>query len=449
MPQSSVLVGDALALLTSIPDDTFDAVVTDPPYGLSEPPPIADVLRAWLEGREYVHAKRGFMGKEWDSFVPSPMLWAEVLRVLKPGGHALVFAGSRTQDVMGLALRMAGFEIRDTLMWVYGSGFPKSLDISKALDKAAGAEREVVAFKGGRFATPKHDFRGGAHHAMANRKLGMFNEITAPATEEAQHWQGWGTALKPAYEPIILVRKPLIGTLVQNVQAHGVGGLNIDGCRVETEDELTTHSRGQGYDGPAHGKCKPMPTRKQNGQDLGRWPANLVHDGSEEVVELFPQTASNSGNLTQKAGVQGVAFGKYGAIPTKGITDSGSAARFFYAAKASVADREDGLDGFAAKQQDTGRNEGDPGGDNPRNRGARERRNHHPTVKPTELMRWLVRLVTPPGGTVLDPFTGSGSTGRAAVLEGFDFMGVELDEDYVEIAKARIQAAIKRSEEDR
>lgn len=420
MPQSSVLVGDALALLTSIPDNTFDAVVTDPPYGLSEPPPISDVLRAWLEGREYVHAKRGFMGKEWDSFVPSPMLWAEVLRVLKPGGHALVFAGSRTQDVMGLALRMAGFEIRDTLMWVYGSGFPKSLDISKALDKAAGAEREVVGTRLSAFGDAAVSETGDGRNLWCKPATREVLRTGAPVTEEAQRWAGWGTALKPAYEPILLVRKPLIGTLVQNVQAHGVGGLNVDACRVP-ENKTSNHARGAGsaVSKGIYGSSTAQGTYTTPGQEIGGWPANLVHDGSDEVVMRLPKDKQ------------------------------GSAARFFYHAKTSVADREDGLDGFAAKQQDATRNEGDPGGDNPRNRGARERKNHHPTVKPTDLMRWLVQLVTPPGGAVLDPFAGSGSTGRGAALASVDFTGIEIDAEYAEIAKARIQAAIKRSEEDR
>lgn len=361
----TLLHGDCLDVLRTLPSASVDAVVTDPPYGLS------------------------FMGKRWDYDVPSVEVWQECLRVLKPGGHLLAFAGTRTQHRMAVRIEDAGFEIRDMIAWVYGSGFPKSLDVSKAIDKAAGAEREVV---GSRVAD---DIRGGNMHA-ANR--GERHVIDITATDAARQWQGWGTALKPALEPITVARKPLDGTVAANVLEHGTGALNVDGCRVGDE-VLPAQVRGvtcmgtfQGADGNV------TPAR------AGRWPANLIHDGSEEVVGLFPQQSSGS----RSAGVR-KGMGFHGADGDGGPAiqgSSGSAARFFYCAKASKADRGDG--------------------------------NHHPTVKPTDLMRYLCRLVTPPGGVVLDPFMGSGSTGKAAVAEGFRFIGIEREAEYLEIARRRI-----------
>ena len=317
-----ILVGDCRETLRLLPSRSIDAVVTDPPYGLSKEPDAAEVLRHWLAGDDYTHTGGGFMGKSWDSFVPGPTVWREVFRVLKPGGHVLCFAGTRTQDLMGMALRLVGFEIRDTIAWAYGTGFPKSHDVSKA----AGAEQ----------------------------------------------WQGWGTALKPAYEPVIVARKPLAGTVATNVLEHGTGAINIDGCRVGSDGGTKrSHQADYNENGWRQGHAV-IATGK------GRHPANLMHDGSLQ----FP----------------------------------GGAERFFYCAKASAADRDDGLEGVDA------------------------RKNTHPTVKPTDLMRYLCRLVTPPGGTVLDPFTGSGSTGRGAALEGFKFIGVELSPEYADIARARIAA---------
>ena len=328
----------------------MDSIVTDPPYGLA------------------------FMGKRWDYDVPSVEIWEECLRVLKPGGHLLAFAGTRTQHRMAVRIEDAGFEIRDMIAWVYGSGFPKSLDVSKAIDKAAGAERSrELKFTG--------TIKGGAlHGGKEGGNSRTWNEIQSnePATDAARQWQGWGTALKPALEPITVARKPLIGTVAENVLAHGTGGINVDGCRVDTNGGTAKGSKPQGngkgiYGAGLHGACEITQL------DAGRWPANLIHDGSDEVTGLFP------------------------------VEDSDSAARFFYCAKASAEDRGPG--------------------------------NHHPTVKPTDLMRYLCRLVTPPDGVVLDPFTGSGSTGRGAVLEGFAFIGCEMDPEYLEIARTRILAA--------
>ena len=408
--------GDCLDVLRTLPADSVDAIVTDPPYGLA------------------------FMGKRWDYDVPSVEIWAECLRVLKPGGHLLAFAGTRTQHRMAVRVEDAGFEIRDLIAWVYGSGFPKSLDVSKAIDKAAGAERAVVGKKVTGRALGGSNWRDG--DAGGQETV----DITAPATEAARQWAGWGTALKPALEPITVARKPLIGTVAENVLAHGTGALNVDGCRVKlaaNEDAAALQARSGGVRGFANeyvgGKAKGAPPTDMS---AGRWPANLIHDGSEEVVGLFPQAGGGYG--VRGKGGQTYASGK-GFANTLALTgqevgygDSGSAARFFYCAKASKRDRDEGCEGMEER----------PAFDNPNgsmggNMGSRSgpRRNHHPTVKPTDLMRYLCRLVTPPNGTILDPFTGSGSTGKAAMLEGFQFIGIEREAEYCEIARARISKA--------
>lgn len=415
-----LLHGDCLDVLRTLPDCSVDAVVTDPPYGLS------------------------FMGKKWDYDVPSVEVWAECLRVLKHGGHLLAFAGTRTQHRMAVRIEDAGFQIRDMIAWVYGSGFPKSLDVSKAIDKMDASEeqeRRRLRFTawvrstgvtsrqideatqtnmGGHYTTSasqpaimtrehleacRHllgeipqwveqeaDIRSVESKNFAEREvvgkdsrsaneswlgtvkrgetglgIGEWN-ITAPSTEAAKQWEGWGTALKPAMEPITVARKPLIGTVAENVLRHGTGALNIDAARVEG----------------------------------GRWPANFIHDGSDEVVGLLNE-----------------------------------AARFFYCAKASKADRDAGCEGMDLKVAGgmQGRNDGSMGS-------ITMSRNHHPTVKPADLMRYLCKLVTPPNGIVLDPFMGSGSTGKAATLEGFSFIGIEREAEYIAIAEARINAVM-------
>ena len=336
-----IVHGDCLEVLRTLPDNSVDAVVTDPPYGLS------------------------FMGKRWDYDVPAVEVWAECLRVLKPGGHLLAFAGTRTQHRMAVRIEDAGFDIRDMIAWVYGSGFPKS------------------------------------------------------------HNGPWGgTALKPALEPVTVARKPLDGTVAENVQRYGTGGLNIDGCRVGDEVTVTVRNGNSGAHG-RYGKDGRVFTREN---PPGRWPANLIHDGSDEVAALFPQApgqiaaisgtapsekTSNVYGRMRREGEPSADSDNDGAVgfkmkPGMRRMDSGSAARFFYCAKASKADRGAG--------------------------------NVHPTVKPTDLMRYLCRLVTPPGGVVLDPFMGSGSTGKACALEGFGFIGIEREAEYVEIARARIAA---------
>mgnify|MGYP000173823186 CR=1 FL=1 len=369
--------GDCLATMRTMPDNSVDSIVTDPPYEL------------------------GFMGKSWDAsgIAYNVEMWREALRVLKPGGHLLAFSGSRTYHRMACAIEDAGFEIRDQIMWVYGSGFPKSLDVSKAIDKAAGAVREVVGFDAAKAAQQTAKKGTEAYGDFA----GSSGDITIPATDAARQWEGWGTALKPAHEPICVARKPLVGTVAANVLAHGTGALNIDGCRVPAEKATGWGGGGSAlYEG---GLSRDGGEARL--QHVGRWPANLIHDGSDEVLALFPES-STTGARTAKskaATVEGTTWLADNHQSTE-YTDSGSAARFFYCAKASKADRGEG--------------------------------NTHPTVKPTNLMAYLCRLVTPPGGVILDPFTGSGSTGKAAVREGFRFIGCELSDEYAAIAEARM-----------
>lgn len=406
---------DCIAAMKEMPDNSVDSIVTDPPYEL------------------------GFMGKSWDStgIANSVEMWREALRVLKPGGHLLAFSGSRTYHRMACAIEDAGFEIRDQIMWVYGSGFPKSHNISKALDKTAGVEREVVGRNpNGRENSTKDNtlFESGI--------VGKTDYITKPSSEEAKKWDGWGTALKPAHEPIVLARKPFEGTIANNVLIHGTGGLNIDGCRVGTEDTRAPASKtALGMMNDDNWKAQEVMAGSAN----GRFPANFIHDGSDEVVELFPDAKGMAkGGATQKGSAGINIYGGNSLNKSKttfpenrlGFNDSGSAARFFYCAKASKRDRNEGFDGFedvATHRYGAGIGEGlTP--DAPS-----IGKNHHPTVKPTDLMRYLCRLITPPNGTVLDPFMGSGSTGKAAILEGFDFIGIDQSAEYLEIARARIE----------
>lgn len=341
MKPYDIHLGNCLEVLKRIPENSVDSIVTDPPYGLA------------------------FMGKKWDYDVPDQAIWEECLRVLKPGGHLLAFAGTRTQHRMAVRIEDAGFEIRDMIAWVYGSGFPKSMDVSKAIDKAAGADRTVLSERANKSSFDPDGIGGGGF------QRGTI-QITEPATDDAKKWQGWGTALKPALEPITVARKPFKGTVAANVLEWGAGAINVDGARVQTDDNLNGGAYSNGNKDLS--KATSYATGVSAGvfvQPAGRWPANLIHDGSAEVDDSL-----------------------------------GSASRFFYCAKTSKKDRGEG--------------------------------NIHPTVKPTDLMAYLCRLVTPPGGVVLDPFMGSGSTGKAAVREGFRFIGIEMDADYLAIAEARI-----------
>ena len=412
----TIIHGDCLEELKKLDDNSVDAVITDPPYGLSntKPAQVADVLKAWVTGDTVsVPAKRGgFMGKDWDSFVPPPAVWAECMRVLKPGGHMAVFAGARTQDLMGLSIRLAGFEIRDTLGWIYGSGFPKSMDISKAIDKAAGAERKVVGKN--RWTNSANHFVPGEDHTAR-----VHTDVTAPATAEAQRWDGWGTALKPAIEPIILARKPLDGTVASNVLAHGVGGLNIDACRVSTDEDTSRTPSVVGDTSAPMGRGIAMGGR---GHSAGRFPANVLLD-EHAAKEMDKQSGvSMSIRAPRSNGTDHRNRESYtpdsGSQEPRGHNDSGGASRFFpvfkYQAKAPkkerpVIVREDG-----SKIQ-------------------------HPTVKPLALMEWLVTLITPEGGTILDPFAGSGTTLQAATNKGFNPIGIEADADYIQLINQRME----------
>lgn len=577
MPTFTVTCGDSLEILKQLPDRCVHACVTDPPYGLSEhrPEDVAACLTAWLAGQEYRPKKKGFMNRVWDAWVPGPELWREVYRVLKPGGHVLAMAGSRTQDLMGMAIRLAGFEMRDSIDWLYGSGFPKSLDVGKAIDAIGGIhpnwqpELYEQAVRASGFTHADIDRHLGlkasscywartdhrrcvpayAHWALARDMLGLDDSfaavtpeaeraafgqrsvpighafagpayggdsrahdvaVTAPATEAAQQWDGWGTALKPAHEPIIVARKPLEGTVAANVVKYGTGGLNIDGCRVNfagAEDERESKQKNShatfgsgevvgyhGWDSRAAGGNYNPP---------GRWPPNVLFSHARGCVQVgtvavpgdartgqedklggtrpggfgdvgaasgadkpngavygsteaplwacvpgcpiralddqagqrksgtgaVKKGSSKSQNGNQGAalgkesrpeGTEMISYGDTGAVsrffPVLPIDDP-TEAPFFYSSKTSPTERNDGLD------------EGDL--------------NRHPTVKPTALMAWLCRLVTPPGGVVLDPFCGSGSTGRGAVLEGFGFIGMELDPESVRVARLRIAAVAK------
>jgi site-specific DNA-methyltransferase (adenine-specific) len=407
--------GDCREVMATLDAESVDAIVSDPPYGLS------------------------FMGKGWDHGVPGVEFWTEALRVAKPGAHLLAFGGTRTYHRLACAIEDAGWEIRDCVMWVYGSGFPKSHDVSKAIDKAAGAERE----KRWKPVTPGSSVGTLEPRPWldeARRNGGCFVDGDAPATNAARQWSGWGTALKPAYEPVIVARKPLVGTVAENVLTHGTGAINVDGCRVGANGG--TRRDGKGSE-PNDSGWENMRGHGVATINAGRWPANLIHDGSEEVVGLFPVTGPAKAGRRNPNGKKNTnAFGDYGALPDAvgGYDDNGgSAARFFYCAKASKADRDEGCEGLPTIRVKMN-NGNDAAGDPVSDRFTKMARNHHPTVKPTDLMRYLCRLVTPPGGVVLDPFTGSGSTGKAATLEGFRFIGIEREAEYVEIAKARIAA---------
>lgn len=373
----TLYAGDCIRVLADLAPNSVDSVVTDPPYHLTSivkrfgGTSVSDDTKTSERSRNrsdgYARAAAGFMGKVWDGgdIAFRPETWAAVLRVLKPGGHMLAFSGTRTYHRMVCAIEDAGFEIRDSVMWHYGSGFPKSHDVSKAIDRAAGAERKVVGvgFK------PKPTFHtaGIGGDAAVNEY-----DITAPATDAARQWQGWGTALKPATELIALCRKPLSeSSIAANVLKWGTGAINVDGCRVETDEVLQLGKTGLASD-KFFTKGK-VPIIQKHQHSLGRWPANLIHDGSE-------------------------------------ADDGGSAARFFYTAKADAEDR------IGSK---------------------------HPTVKPLDLMQYLCRLITPPRGTVLDCFAGTGTTGEAAWREGFRAVLIEREAEYLADIARRMELAVQ------
>jgi site-specific DNA-methyltransferase (adenine-specific) len=411
---------DCLDVLCEMAENSIDAIVTDPPAGI------------------------GFMGLEWDKNKGGRDKWidwmaevaAECLRVIKPGGHALVWALPRTSHWTATAWENAGWEPRDRICHIFGSGFPKSANISKQIDRMAGAEREVVG-----------QSNGGLHRGSGST-VGSFtgqHAITAPATDAAKQWDGYGTALKPAVEDYWLFRKPIEKGLniAQNVLKWGTGGLNIDGCRIGTADDMNPRD----FDDSRRSAPK-FSGKFNNGQvgqyrnrsgiaPNGRFPAHLIHDGSDEVVRLFPVTSSGFMRGGEKASKGAGMFGG-GQSNADTYGDTGSAARFFYCAKPGKSERDAGLEGFAL-------------GSNMRVNAPREseeakhaalRANIHPTVKALKLMTYLCRLITPPDGLILDPFTGSGSTGCAAMLEGFRFIGMEQSLEYAEIARRRIEYII-------
>lgn len=409
MSNVRLLQGDCLGKLKELADNSVDSIVTDPPAGI------------------------GFMSKDWDSDKGGAWHWIswmqgvaeECKRVLKPGGHALVWSIPRTSHWTGTAWEMAGFETRDKIYHAFGSGFPKSQNVSKAIDKAAGAEGEIIGKAVG-MGKQNPEWNETAQGRAENSFKPEYDK-TKPTTPEAQQWDGWGTALKPAIEEWWLMRKPLSEkTIAENVLKWRTGAINIDGCRVGMKSFL----------------------------NKGRYPANFIHDGSEEVVQFFPNTKSGASakgghkrsqeNMRKGSTIYGNGRGIAGTSSTDDAGnlygDSGSAARFFYCAKASKRDRDEGLSDFVEKEE---------GIKNTNGRGFSEsdpmkkilQRNNHPTVKNVELMRYLCKLITPLNGTVLDPFMGSGSTGKGAILEGFSFIGIELDKEYLEIAQARIEYA--------
>ena len=417
-----LLLGDCIDKLKELDDNSVDSIVTDPPYGLS------------------------FMGKTWDYDVPSQEIFEECLRVLKPGGHLLSFAGSRTYHRMAVRVEDAGFEIRDQIMWIYGSGFPKSMNIGKAVDKKNGNEREVV----GEQIIPYKDKNRSvlpSERGWNTNSLKTRFDITKGQSE----WEGWGTALKPAHEPIVMARKPLSEkTIVDNVLEWGTGGINIDDSRINLNGDYKSKPNGRpsltGLDDKYDSNTANQP------DTIGRFPANIIFDEAagklldEQTGELStvgsPKNIDSSKTSIFGAGVPG--FQMYG--------DKGGASRFFYCPKTSKRDRNEGLDDFDAKPMAWGNQakaelrrgnlEFSGSGDGTKHNKVSMRVNTHPTVKPTDLMLYLIRLVTPKGGTTLDPFMGSGSSGKAAIRGGFEFIGIEREEEYMEIAQARIQYEI-------
>jgi len=448
--------GDCLDVLVTLEPDSLDACVTDPPYGLAfmgkewdnfaagdiamRRNPQMDAVNAGMSrqgGRQRASAdyqKR--QARDMRAYQQWTQEWsAQVYRVLKPGAHLLAFGGTRTYHRLACAIEDAGFEMRDCLMWIYGSGFPKSLDVAQAIDRSNGKVRGRVPHPRGK------GFGLGVAQTYAadvwtTENAGTRSERT-PITEQAKNWQGWGTALKPAYEPILLARKPLAGTVAATVQQYGTGALNIEGCRVALrEEEVKTGGFGNGAVGFHGGNARGVVWQQRR---EGRWPANVLHDGSDEVLAGFPHVAGAvSFSRPKSYDASSYRVGNAPLVP--GYGDTGSAARFFYCAKASRSEREAGLEAADARRESDRVRDDGVGGDNPRNRTNTPRKNHHPTVKPLALMRYLVRLVTPPGGTVLDPFAGSGTTLMAADAEGFDAIGIEREAAYVEIAQGRLSA---------
>lgn len=437
--QYKVINGDSLQVLDTIPENSIDAIITDPPYEL------------------------GFMGKKWDAsgIAYNVELWKKALKVLKPGGHLLAFGGTRTFHRIACAIEDAGFEIRDCIMWLYGSGFPKSHNIGLDIDKLQGCPD-----RGHRIAVANRFHPDGTLEPNGENLPKYEGK-----TEKGKKWSGWGTALKPAYEPIIMARKPIEETVAKNCLKYGVGGLNIDACRIalnngETKkggfgDAKSGFQKGIGNSGDEDYKCD------WKEDSSGRFPANIIHDGSEEATAGMPIGGQN-GSIAKPYDMNNRVYGEYGQCNTwEAYQDSGSAARYFYCAKASNKDRDDGLIDFETKETGDlqgGRKEGSAGSImknadgstrvNPYAGTGSPKKNIHPTVKPVELMQYLVRLVCPKGATVLDIFNGSGSTGKAVAFENrernmdYSYIGIELDPEYCKISEARIDYAINKYKYD-
>lgn len=517
-----LMQGDCLERMQGLADCSVDSIVTDPPYGLSDhsEKDVVACMAAWLSGRPFVTGKKGFMGKTWDSWVPGPEVWRECYRVLKPGAYMIVFASTRTDDLMSMACRLAGFRKHPAGVWCFGSGFPKAANLSKALDKIGGVSASGIDFKKAlacavsvsgisrkqidaecgftmRYDTPydkdpkgwgcsfpgitqwakikevvpvsdiwdafvhgvdREIVRSGIPKGKSNGIYGDFAteeyNYTSSTTDAAKQHDGWYyglQSLKPAIEPWLMFQKPHEGSMTDNVLKHGTGAINIDGCRVSGEPPHHNYGRTSGEKAFAGASDTPF-----NTPDSGRWPANLIHDGSECVTAMFPDTKSGSlspdMNIKESTGWSGGS--QADRVKNTFTANSGSAARFFYCAKASKSDREEGMEEaedkfMAASNQAQAElkrgniHQGESGVNT-----VKIRKNNHPTVKPVALMQYLCRLVTPPGGIVLDPFMGSGSTGKAAIAEGFRFIGCEMDSGYLEIAKARIDHALLKSLDD-
>jgi len=417
---SIVYNADCIEQMRKMPENSVDAIVTDPPYGLS------------------------FMGKKWDYDVPSQEIWEECLRVLKPGGYLLAFAGTRTQHRMAVRIEDAGFEIRDMIAWVYGSGFPKSLDVGKAVSKLMGEEREVVG------ENPYNKLRGKGSSELGKQLNSMQGKSNI--TKGTSEWEGWGTALKPALEPITVARKPLSeDTVAKNVLKWGTGGLDIDGSRVPSKDVVENHGRNSTMNGWDPRMSGGQDKGQTDGQKLGRFPANLIHDGSEEVVGLFPNTKSGKMTSTHKRNSQSDIYGKYDPNYPLSETfgDSGSAARFFYCAKASKSERNQGCENLEEKHKR--RDDGQPYGmntnqfrpDGSERKEVPPQKNFHPTVKPVALMEYLIGLVSRKGAIILDPFAGSGTTGVAARNTGREYILIERDAEYHKIIQSRLKVVEK------
>ena len=508
MKTVKLMLGDNMESLKKIPDNSIDSVVTDAPYGLGKEPDPNIILKDWVEKGYSEISGKGFMGKEWDAFVPQPAFWKEVFRVLKPGGHLLCFFGTRTYDWGVMSIRMAGFEIRDQIQWIYGQGFPKSHNISKAIDKVEGNERKVIGRKIQRVDGTLRNVGSNGSPFLKDGISGSINKATdgyidieEPGSDNSKRYEGWGTALKPANEPICVARKPLSEkSIAENVLKWGTGGINIDGCRVGYTSEADKESAKPGSLN-ATGENSMFGLKSGNEQnESGRFPANIIFECTcDEVIKGekgemyirkkesgFRSSFIGGGDVNGEGSIMGnyndtgdihtnpecpcyildkqsgfsksncksgIVEGKEANVFNDGnkktsghkskimvgdYNDKGGSSRFFYQAKVSKSERNMGLDEFEDKPTKGSIGLHNVGG-SPTKDNDRINKNTHPTLKPVSLMSYLVRLVTPPNGIVLDPFMGSGSTGISAQLEGFRFVGMELDEEYFKIATKRIE----------